>query len=135
MELVILGLENSGKTTLLHQLASNSPQQTVPTVGLNVKTIKKGGLKIKAWDLGGQVQYRQEWGRYTKGANAIIFMIDAHAVELLSLSKRELAILLEDSALKEIPILVIANKIDLTPHLKEPEVIAGMNLDYIVENP
>lgn len=30
---------------------------------------------------------------------------------------------------------VIANKIDLHPHLSEPELIRELNLDYITENP
>ena len=32
---------------------------------------------MKVWDLGGQVQYRSEWGTYTKGCDAIIFVTDA----------------------------------------------------------
>ena len=27
--------------------------------------------------------YRQEWGRYTRGCDCIIFVIDAHAMHLL----------------------------------------------------
>ena len=28
---------------------------TTPTIGLNVKTVQKQGVKMKVWDLGGQV--------------------------------------------------------------------------------
>jgi ADP-ribosylation factor-like protein 8 len=38
---------------------------------------------MKCWDLGGQSQYRQEWGRYTRGCDCIIFVVDAHAMHLL----------------------------------------------------
>jgi ADP-ribosylation factor-like protein 8 len=31
--------------------------------------------------------------------------------------------------------LVLANKIDLEPHISEPELIRELNLDYIVDNP
>ena len=44
LEIVLIGLENSGKTTLLNQLSLNEPLATVPTIGLNVKYIKKGGI-------------------------------------------------------------------------------------------
>jgi ADP-ribosylation factor-like protein 8 len=30
---------------------------------------------------------------------------------------------------------VLANKIDLEPHISEPELIRELNLDYIVDNP
>lgn len=30
---------------------------------------------------------------------------------------------------------MLANKIDLEPHISEPELIRELNLDYIVDNP
>lgn len=81
MEVVLIGLENSGKTTLLNQLVMGEALPAVPTIGLNVKNFKKSGVKMKVWDLGGQVQYRADWGCYTKGCNAILFMVDASNVK------------------------------------------------------
>ena len=43
--------------------------------------------------------------------------------------------MLEDKDLSGMPLLVLANKIDLTPHLSEIEIIQGLNLDYLVDNP
>ena len=80
IEVVLIGLENSGKTTLLNQLNMGEAIPTAPTIGLNVKYMKKGGVNMKIWDIGGQVQYRGEWGRYTKGCDVILFMIDASNV-------------------------------------------------------
>eukprot|EP00163_Fabomonas_tropica_P033045 TRINITY_DN852_c0_g1_i2.p1 TRINITY_DN852_c0_g1~~TRINITY_DN852_c0_g1_i2.p1 ORF type:complete len:136 (+),score=24.49 TRINITY_DN852_c0_g1_i2:243-650(+) len=72
LDLVLVGLENSGKTTLLNALASGYDVDTVPTVGMNVKSIKKGRVKMKIWDLGGQSQYRSEWSRYIKGCDCMV---------------------------------------------------------------
>lgn len=55
LEAVLVGLENCGKTTLVNQLAFGESLPTAPTIGLNVKHIKKGGVAIKVWDIGGQV--------------------------------------------------------------------------------
>jgi len=60
MEVVLVGLENSGKTTLLNVLAAGRPVETCPTIGLNVKLVRKGGVQMKCWDIGGQAQYRSE---------------------------------------------------------------------------
>ena len=49
--------------------------------------------------------------------------------------KIELHRLLEDRELQTTPLLVVANKIDLTPHATEPELIKALNLDYIIDNP
>ena len=40
-----------------------------------------------------------------------------------------------DRELATTPLLVIANKIDLDPHISEPDLIRELNLDYITENP
>jgi Arf/Sar family protein len=135
MEIVVVGLENSGKTTFINSLAEGSPGETVPTIGLNVKQITKGNLMIKAWDLGGQIQYRSEWARYAKGTQVIIFVVDSSAVDLITYSRRELHSMLEERDLANIPLLVLANKIDINPHLTEPEIITGLNLDYVIDNP
>ena len=33
------------------------------------------------------------------------------------------------------PLLILGNKIDLNPHLSELEIIQGLNLDYVIDNP
>ncbi len=53
MEIVMIGIENSGKTTILNQLSMGNPSITAPTIGLNVKQFKKGGINMKMWDIGG----------------------------------------------------------------------------------
>lgn len=127
LEVVIVGLGNSGKTTLLHVLSEGVPVETIPTVGLNVRMIKKGGVQMKCWDLAGGEQYRNEWGRFTKGCDVIIFVVDANALYLLPDAKKELHRLLEDKELGNTALLVVANKIDLEPHATEPQLIRGNN--------
>jgi Arf/Sar family protein len=122
LEVVLIGLENSGKTTLLSVLASGAPTETVPTVGLDVKVVKRGGLQLKCWDIGGQAQYRTEWGRYTRGCDVVVFVVDAAAPQRLGDARKELHRLLEDRALEAMPLLIAANKVDLTPHVSEQEV-------------
>ncbi len=125
LEVVIVGLGNSGKTTLLHVLSEGVPVETIPTVGLNVRMIKKGGVQMKCWDLAGGEQYRNEWGRFTKGCDVIIIVVDANAMYLLPDAKKELHRLLEDKELARTALLVVANKIDLEPHASEPQLIRG----------
>lgn len=38
-----------GKTTLLNVLAEGHPLETCPTIGLNVKRVKRGGVNLKCW--------------------------------------------------------------------------------------
>ena len=38
---------------------------------------------MKIWDIGGQVQYRPEWGNYAQGCDALIFVVDSSDVNTL----------------------------------------------------
>ena len=49
-------------------------------------------------------------------------------------ARRELHRLLEHPELHGLPLLIVANKIDLPNHLEKEEMVKGLNLDYITEN-
>jgi ADP-ribosylation factor-like protein 3 len=52
---VLIGLDNSGKTTILKQLANEeTPSITTPTAGFNIKsiTVASSNLNLNVWDLG-----------------------------------------------------------------------------------
>ena len=89
---------------------------------------------MKVWDLGGQVQYRTEWGRYIQGTQAIVYVQDGSNESQIPIAKRELHNLLDDTFLHNIPILVVGNKIDLAGHLSEKDIIEGLNQDYVYSN-
>ena len=62
LECVIVGLENSGKTTLLNVMAMGHPVETCPTIGLNVKLVKKGiftSLKLLFFLMLVQIYFRE----------------------------------------------------------------------------
>ena len=134
MIFLLAGLENSGKTTLLNILASGEVVQTAPTIGLNVKSFRKGGVNMKAWDIGGQQKFRDEWGRYTRGCDVIVFMVDASDKKKIDTARYELHRLLENPELSKVPLLVLGNKVDTEPHMSHDNVIQALNLDYITEN-
>ncbi|KAG5189117.1 ARL8, ARF-like ras superfamily GTPase [Tribonema minus] len=135
LEVVLVGLENSGKTTLLNVLAGGQDMETVPTIGLNVQMVRRGGVCLKCWDIGGQAEYRREWRRYAMGCDVIMYVVDSAAPARLASAKRELHRLLEDRQLSSTPLLVLANKIDLQPHVGEADLIKELNMDYIMDSP
>jgi ADP-ribosylation factor-like protein 8 len=131
LELCLVGLENSGKTTLLNVLSNGQVVETLPTVGLNVRTMQKEGVKMKVWDLGGQQRFRNEWPRYTANSDVILFVVDSADKDRVPIAKQELHKLLEDTSLDGIPVLILLNKIDLEPRFTKTEIINLLNLDYI----
>ncbi|KAK7602554.1 hypothetical protein V9T40_008143 [Parthenolecanium corni] len=132
MELTLVGLQNSGKTTFVNVIASGQfNQDTIPTVGFNMRKITKGNVTIKVWDIGGQPRFRSMWERYCRGVNAIVYMVDAADLDKLDASRNELHNLIEKPQLTGIPVLVLGNKRDLPEALEEKNLIDRMNLNAI----
>jgi GTPase SAR1 family protein len=52
-KLVILGLDNSGKTSIIKALVNEDITTTSPTHGFNIKSLKHKKLKLNMWDVGG----------------------------------------------------------------------------------
>ncbi|VDD96578.1 unnamed protein product [Enterobius vermicularis] len=132
MELTLVGMQNSGKTTFVNVIASGQfTEDMIPTVGFNMRKITKGNVIIKVWDVGGQPRFRSMWERYCRGVNAIVFMVDAADEDKLEAARNELMQLLDKPQLEAIPVLVLANKKDLPGALDERQLIERMNLSAI----
>ncbi|KAF4713031.1 ADP-ribosylation factor-like protein 5B, partial [Perkinsus olseni] len=112
-KIVIVGLSNAGKTTILYQLNLGQVVVTQPTIGSNVEEVTHKNVKFQVWDLGGQDSLRPSWSAYFQNTDGLIFVVDSNDVRNLVLAKMELfnALLSED--LHGASILVFANKSDI----------------------
>lgn len=52
--LLILGLDNSGKTTILKKLSNEDIDNVMPTQGFSIKSLVHSSLKFNVWDVGGE---------------------------------------------------------------------------------
>lgn len=137
---LIIGLDNAGKTTLLEKIKalfvdtyeSAPPENIAPTVGLNIGRMELGGAKIIFWDLGGQSGLRTIWERYYSETNAIIYVVDAADHERISEARDSFEAVMQNEQLSGLPVLVCANKQDL-PGLQDigsifdPTATAGLH--------
>ncbi|KAK8558677.1 hypothetical protein V6N12_041977 [Hibiscus sabdariffa] len=134
MELSLIGLQNAGKTSLVHVIATGGySEDMIPTVGYNMRKVTKGNVTIKLWDLGGQPRFRSMWERYCRAVSAIVYVVDAADVENLSVSRRELHDLLSKPSLNGIPVLVLGNKIDKPEALSKEGLTEQMGIKSITD--
>lgn len=132
MELTLVGLQNSGKTTLVNVIANGQFQEDmIPTVGFNMRKIVKGSVTMKVWDLGGQPRFRTMWERYCRGVDAIVFVVDAADRSRFEAAKAELKALLDKPQLAHIPVLILGNKNDLPDALSAELLIDTLGLTEI----
>lgn len=52
-KIIIVGLHNAGKTTILYKLSLGEVIVTQPTIGSNVEEVQHKNVKLQVWDLGG----------------------------------------------------------------------------------
>lgn len=128
VRVLILGLDNAGKTTILYKLQMGEVVTTVPTIGFNVETVQYKNLRFQVWDLGGQTSIRPYWRCYYQNTNAIIYVVDSADPERMGISKQELVTMLEEEELKDAALVVFANKQDLPTALKEEEIAEKLGL-------
>ena len=138
MEITLVGLQSAGKTTLLAAITGGTEaaeKDTIPTIGLNTRKVTKGRVSIKLWDIGGQPRFRSMWERYCRGVGAIVFVVDAADVSNFGMSRQCLADLLAKPTLAGIPLLVLANKMDIVGAKDDRAVAAALELGAISDRP
>ncbi|KAH8175882.1 ADP-ribosylation factor family protein [Sarocladium implicatum] len=112
IRILILGLDNAGKTTLLYRLKIGEVVTTIPTIGFNVESVTYKNLNFNVWDLGGQTSIRPYWRCYYANTAAVIFVVDSTDIERLQTAAEELSAMLNEEELKDASLLVFANKQD-----------------------
>eukprot|EP00798_Chlamydomonas_sp_ICE-L_P020505 gene20505-27296_t len=129
-KILFLGLDNSGKTTLMHMLKDERMVQHQPTQYPTSEELQLAGINFKAFDLGGHEIARRVWRDYYAKVDAIVYLVDASDRERFTESKKELDSLLADEVLADVPFLVLGNKIDLPSASSEDELRQWLGLSY-----
>ena len=137
VSVLIVGLDNSGKSTLLNYILPREHQSDyiVPTVGFHVEHFSQKGLSLTAFDMSGQSRYRTLWANYYHRADGIIFVVDSSDKTRILVAREEFQQLLSHQAIssRNIPILVFANKMDVRDSLSDTGVSSALGLHELID--
>ncbi len=122
--ILVLGLNKAGKTTVLDRVKTNAFNPgTKPTLAVQAIQIVLGNYKLNAIDVSGQKTLRSKWWTFTKKPDAIVYIVDlADTKERLEESRKEFEGVMThfvpgapDQIPKTTPVLICGNKADLVP--------------------
>ena len=130
--IVFLGLDNAGKSALLHVLKTDRVTQTRPTIHPHSEELKMGNLVLNTYDLGGHETARKIWKDYFPAVNAILFLVDSVDVKRFPEAYKELNEILETPELVNIPIAILGNKIDMAGAVSIEELKAALHYDELM---
>ncbi|CAI2347369.1 unnamed protein product [Caenorhabditis sp. 36 PRJEB53466] len=135
VNIVVVGLDNSGKTTILNQLKTpdTRTQEIVPTVGHMVANFTTQNLNFHAFDMSGQMRYRASWESYFSSSQGVIFVMDSSDRLRLELLKEELWMVIDhkDIASRGIPVAILANKMDVPGAMTASDITISLNMNLV----
>jgi ADP-ribosylation factor-like protein 2 len=131
MRLLMLGLDNAGKTTIVKKFNGEDIDTISPTLGFAIKTLEHRGFKLNIWDVGGQRSLRSYWRNYFESTDGLIWVVDSADRRRLDDCRQELETLLVEERLAGATLLVFANKQDLPGALSAEHIKEALNLDNL----
>ncbi len=134
--ILILGLNKAGKTTLLERVRTKAFNPgTKPTLATNVLEVVLGNYKMNTIDVSGQKTLRSKWWAYTKKPDAVVYIVDlADTPERLQETRKEFEGVMAhfapgapDQIPAHTPVLICGNKADLVKNPSLDSVATLLN--------
>lgn len=126
---IVVGLDNSGKTTIINHIKGQSKIEVTPTIGYNVEKQTKNNFNFTIFDMSGVDTHRDQWETHYKEVDGVIFVVDAADEMRHQIAAHEFETLITHKDIKprKIPILIFQNKIDLKEACTAQECMEFMN--------
>ncbi|XP_075297996.1 ADP-ribosylation factor-like protein 10 isoform X2 [Opisthocomus hoazin] len=120
-QVLVLGLDGAGKSSVLHYLCSRTARDRIaPTHGFNSAQLCVEGLEMDLLEVGGSQNLRAYWCHYLSEAHVLVFVVDSVDRSRLLTARQELHALL--AAEPRLPLVVLANKQDKSDALSVAEL-------------
>lgn len=121
LKILVLGLDNAGKTTILHRAFEKPIDRVEPTFGYQIHNVFYNSFNLLILDIGGQSLFREYWSNYYEKVDGVLFVFDSSDsrsfVEHIGSIR---------SVLVDTPVLIFANKCDLNPGFE----IDSLGMDF-----
>jgi len=142
----LFGIDEVGKSSFTRRIKTGkfNDNYFTPSKRFNIEYIQRQDGLLSIWDSPGQSTFREKWLLGLQDSNIIIYIIDVASQLRFDESKTEFWKIYNEHDLKDIPLLILGNKIDLINHnnsnndeqLKrtEKEIIDFFEFDSLLHN-
>ncbi|XP_053620960.1 ADP-ribosylation factor-like protein 13B isoform X2 [Plodia interpunctella] len=130
--LILIGLDNAGKTQTVNNLTGENDDKILPTVGFKAVNLIHKDTPVTIYDLGGGPHFRQIWPQYYSEVHGVIFVIDSSDFSRLDECREVLEEVLSHDKISGKPVLVLANKQDKNGALDDIDVVEKLNIEPLV---
>ncbi|CCF73787.1 ADP-ribosylation factor family [Babesia microti strain RI] len=131
IRIVIVGLDNAGKSSLVTRLLDKPLDQVAPTLGFKIYTYPYKNYNLNIWDIGGQKSIRSFWKNYFHDTDGLIWVVDSADRQRINDCKVEFQKLLCNEHLTETPVLVLANKQDIPGAMTADDISKAIGIDKL----
>lgn len=132
-KVVMLGLDNAGKTTIINRLKSEEGLgESTPTIGFDIHTILWKDCELKIFDVGGAATHF--WSHYYSDLDALVFVVDSTDKARLEIIKMECKKIRHGLKGRPYVTVILLNKQDLKEAIGVDKFLDYTQLDLIFES-
>ncbi|PHJ22612.1 adp-ribosylation factor-like protein 2 [Cystoisospora suis] len=129
LRLLMLGLDNAGKTTIVKRINGQDWNTVSPTLGFSISSFEYRNYKLNIWDVGGQRTIRSFWRNYFEETDGVVWVVDSADRPRMQVCREELHKLMKEERLAGATLLIFANKQDVPSSLTAFEISKALELD------
>ncbi|XP_017136378.1 ADP-ribosylation factor 1-like isoform X2 [Drosophila miranda] len=127
IKVLMVGLDNAGKTTILYKLKVGEVVPGIPTISFNMETVEYKNITFTVWDVGSQDRIRPLWTQYFLDITQfLIFVVDSSDRERIDEASNDLRRMMAQDERRVL--LIFANKEDLPNAMSAAEVADKLGL-------
>eukprot|EP00735_Rhodelphis_limneticus_P003826 TRINITY_DN15353_c0_g1::TRINITY_DN15353_c0_g1_i1::g.22700::m.22700 TRINITY_DN15353_c0_g1::TRINITY_DN15353_c0_g1_i1::g.22700 ORF type:complete len:179 (-),score=11.73,sp/Q7RVM2/ARF_NEUCR/53.53/5e-61,Arf/PF00025.16/1.5e-53,G-alpha/PF00503.15/0.22,G-alpha/PF00503.15/7.6e-07,Miro/PF08477.8/6.5e-08,SRPRB/PF09439.5/8e-07,Ras/PF00071.17/3.3e-06,ABC_tran/PF00005.22/0.00016,Gtr1_RagA/PF04670.7/0.00024,MMR_HSR1/PF01926.18/0.0021,NACHT/PF05729.7/58,NACHT/PF05729.7/0.012,GTP_EFTU/PF00009.22/42,GTP_EFTU/PF00 len=127
--ILMIGLTGAGKSTIVYKLHIGDVPTTPGCIGFNVETTQYKNIHITSFEVGiSQHNCKILWSHYFQDSDAVVFVVDSTDRDQLEEARTELHEILSHELLKNVSLLVLANKQDLPDAIPPAEMVTELAL-------
>ncbi|KAK2545395.1 Arl13a [Columba livia] len=130
--LLVVGLDNAGKTSVIMDIERALGGEVLPAVQPGQTRLRMDRFEVTLVDLPGSQRSRSTWRSHYSAAHGLLFILDSSDLARMEEARKVLSRVLSHPDVSGKPILLLANKQDSASALLPCELIERLALERLV---